>query len=54
MIQLITLNKRIATRSQGVFNKPVVNEEEKQIAMTLRYSHLMPDAGKDLVINLYN
>ena len=31
MIQLKTLNKRIATRSQGVFYKPVVNEEEKEV-----------------------
>ena len=25
----------------------------KNIETTFRYSHLMPDAGKDLVINLY-
>jgi len=25
----------------------------KNIEMTLRYSHLMPDAGKDIVLNLY-
>ena len=31
MIQLKTLNRRIATRSQGVFYKPVVNEEEKEV-----------------------
>ncbi|MDF1884560.1 hypothetical protein JHD49_11475, partial [Sulfurimonas sp. SAG-AH-194-C21] len=31
MIQLKTLNKRIATRSQGIFYKPVVNEEEKEV-----------------------
>ena len=31
MIQLKTLNKRIATKSQGVFCKPVVNEEEKEV-----------------------
>ncbi|MEA2091418.1 MAG: hypothetical protein U9O83_03510 [Campylobacterota bacterium] len=31
MIQLKTLNKRIATRSQGVFYKPVVNEKEKEV-----------------------
>ena len=31
MIQLKTLNKRIATKSKGVFYKPVVNEEEKEI-----------------------
>ncbi len=31
MIQLKTLNKRIATKSQGIFYKPVVNEEEKSL-----------------------
>lgn len=31
MIQLKTLNKRIATKSQGVFYKPVVNEQEKEV-----------------------
>jgi len=31
MIQLKTLNKRIATRSQGIFYKPVINEEEKEV-----------------------
>ena len=31
MIQLKTLNKRIATKSQGVLCKPVVNEQKKEV-----------------------
>ena len=31
MIQLKTLNKRTATRSQGVFYKSIVNDEEKEV-----------------------
>ena len=31
MIQLKTLNKRIATKSLGVFYKSVVNEQEKEV-----------------------
>lgn len=31
MIHLKTLNKRIATKSQGVFYKPIVNEQNKEV-----------------------